>query len=137
MTKKRLYALWGGLFGLCAVLGFVRTWMADVSAPVQALFVGISLVFFLPPAVLVYRANREGDLRTLAVIRGLSLASLILTAVLLVLNLVTAMGSQAVGDLLHGILVVVSTPMVCSGYWVLSLFLWACLLMTTLKLMKK
>ena len=34
-------------------------------------------------------------------------------------------------------LVVVSTPMVASGYWVLSLFLWACLLMVSLKKCQK
>ena len=38
---------------------------------------------------------------------------------------------------MFGVLIVVSSPMVCSGYWALSLFLWACLLMVSHSLVKK
>jgi len=34
---------------------------------------------------------------------------------------------------LHIMLVIVSSPMVCSGNWALSLFLWACLLVASLR----
>jgi len=132
MTKKTLFVLWGVLFGLCAGLGFV-----PADGVVRGIFALVSFAFFVPPGLLVYRAFRETDRDVLQLVRNLSLASLILTALVLVLNLLSAMGSELVGDLLYGILVVVSTPMVCSGYWALSLFLWACLLMTTLKLLQK
>ena len=57
--------------------------------------------------------------------------------VLLVANFLSALGSVTLGDVLYGMLVIVSSPMVCSGYWVLSLFLWACLLMSSLSQLKK
>ena len=136
MTKKNLFALWGALFVLCAGLGFVPL-NGEPSALVQGLLTAASVLFFLPPAVLVYRAGKTGDSNTLKLVRNLSLASLGVTLVLLVLNLVSAMGSEALGDLLHGMLVVVSAPMVCSGYWALSLFLWACLMMESLKLLRR
>lgn len=137
MTKKTLFILWGGLFVLCAVLGLAGAWLGPLSTLVQSLFTVAALAFFAAPAALVYRAYREQDRNVLALVRNLSLASLCFTAALLVVNLLTAMESRWVGNLLYGILVVVSTPMVCSGYWALSLFLWACLLMTTLKLLQK
>lgn len=136
MTKKNLLVLWGVLFVLCAGLGFVPLG-GEVPAPVQAAMTAVSVGFFAPPALLLYRSGKDGDRNTLRLLRNLSLASLVLTLVLLVLNLVAAVGSQLLGDLLHGMLVVISTPMLCSGYWALSLFLWACLLMASLKQLRK
>ena len=70
-------------------------------------------------------------------IRNLSAISLGVTLVTLILNFVLAVSAEALGSFLHYVLVVVSTPMICSGYWVLSLFLWACLLMASLKKSRK
>ena len=95
------------------------------------------MLFFLPPAVLVYRAGKREDVYTLKFLRNLSLASLCLTLTLLVGNLLTALRSEFLGNVLYGILIIVSCPMVCSGYWVLSLFLWACLLITALGFLRK
>jgi multidrug efflux pump subunit AcrB len=96
-----------------------------------------ALLFFLPPAALLYRAAKEKDSHTLQLIRNLSALSLVLTAVLLVVNFLTALSSEALGNFFHGMLVVVSSPMVCSGHWALSLFCWACLLMVCLQEQKK
>ena len=120
MTKRTLFVLWGCLFALCAGLGFVPEgswWMT-----------GLSLLFFVPPAVLLYRANREKDSHTRLLIRHLSALSLGLTVVLLVATFLTALSSEALGTAIHCLLVVISTPMIASGHWALSLFLWACLL---------
>jgi hypothetical protein len=70
-------------------------------------------------------------------IRNISAASLILTLLLLVANFASVGASVAVGDFLYGLLVVVSAPMVCSQFWVVSLFLWACLLMVSISFLKK
>jgi len=43
----------------------------------------------------------------------------------------TAMHSQEAASWVYEILIVVSCPMVCSQYWLVSLFLWACLLFAT------
>ena len=125
MKKSHLFALWGVLFVLCAALGFLPEssgWMTAVS-----------VLFFLPPALLLYK----GDRNTVLLVRNLSALSLGVTLLTLSLNFVLAVSTEALGNVLHMILVIVSAPMLCSGYWVLSLFLWACLLMGSLKLLKQ
>ena len=119
MTKRTLFALWGGLFALCAGLGFLPEaawWMT-----------GLSLLFFVPPAVLLVRAKKDGDAHTRLLIRNLSALSLALTVALLVVTFLTALSSEVLGTAIHCLLTIVSAPMLCSGHWALSLFLWACL----------
>lgn len=116
MSKKMLYSLWGALFVLCAVLGLL---------PDAGIWgIAAALVFFLPPAMLLYRGDRE----TRRLIRNLSALSLGLTALALVVSMLTAAGSETLGNSLHYVLGIVSVPMFAARYWVLSLFLWACLL---------
>lgn len=125
MKKTILFPLWGVLFILCAGLGFIPE-----PAGITAVFLTLaSIAFFIPPALLLI----SGDRNTAALIRNLSLMSLGATLVTLILNFVFAFRSESLGNMLHGLLVVVSSPMICSGYWVLSLFLWSCLLMISLK----
>ena len=124
MTNRILFALWGGLFALCAGLGFLPE--PNIFTTLAALF------FFVPPAVLLYRAKQIGDSHTVTLIRNLSALSLGLTALLLVLNFLTALRSELLGTVIHYVLVTVSSPMICSGHWAMSLFLWACLLMVSL-----
>ena len=128
MKKTVLFALWGGLFVISAALGLADNTKAGL---------WVSILFFLPPSLLLCDAGKAGDKSAVLLIRNLAALSLGLTLVLLILNVVFAVKSQAVGNFLHGILGVVSTPMLASGYWALSLFLWACLLMVGRKLAKK
>ena len=128
MKQKTIYVLWGGAFILCAGLGFVE----EPQGLTRWLLTGLSVLCFLPPALLLYRAAEDRDRNTLALARNLSALSLGLTLALLVLNLLSAQWPESVGELLYVLLVVVSSPMICSGYWALSLFLWACLLMGAL-----
>ena len=133
MKKSTLFGLWAGLFIICAGLGFIPS----PAGAAKVLLTALSIGFFVPPAVLLYRAKKTGDGHTLQLLRNLSALSLLATMVLLVLNFLSAFWPKFWGDLLHGMLVVVSSPMVCSGYWALSLFGWACLLMTSLQLAKR
>ena len=55
--------------------------------------------------------------------------SLALTVLCLVLNVWSVALSTVDGDLLYALLGLLSAPMFCARIWVLSLFLWACLLM--------
>lgn len=128
MKKTVLFALWSGLFVISAALGLADNTKAGL---------WVSILFFLPPSLLLYDAGKAGDKSAVLLIRNLAALSLGLTLVLLILNVVFAVKSQAVGNFLHGILGVVSTPMLASGYWALSLFLWACLLMVGRKLARK
>ncbi len=129
MKKKTLFVLWSGLFIVCAGLGFIP----EPAGALRWLLTGLSLVFFIPGVLLVFRASGEGDLRTLKLIRNLSAASLGLTLLLLVLSFLTVLSSPWLGGFLHNVLVIVSAPMVCSGYCPLSLFLWACLLVGSIQ----
>ena len=129
MKKTILYPLWGGMFILCAGLGFIP----EPSGLLSTLLTTLSVLFFLPPALLLYAAGKQGTPDTAKLIRNLSLASLSLTLVLLVANFSLALRSEALGNFLHYTLTIVSAPMVASGHWALSLFLWACLLMASLK----
>ncbi len=125
MNHKLLYILWALLFALCAGMGFVpepNVWMT-----------ALSLVFFLPPAALLYDSAGKKDRAGILLVRNLSALSLGSTLALLILNFLTAFRSETLGVLVHGILTVVSAPMLCSGHWAMSLFLWACLLMVSLK----
>jgi len=123
MNRKLLFTLWGMLFILTAVLGyFPAGWWSTAAA----------VAFFVPPALLLHRGSRD----TVKLIRNLSALSLGVTLVTLILNFVLAVGSETLGNILHIVLTIVSAPMLASGYWVLSLFLWACLLMASLKKLK-
>ena len=125
MDNGILMALWGGMYVLCCVLGFLPE-QTGFSMYVMS---AVSLLFFLPPFLLVRKAKAQADHKTLNLLRRISLLSLGLTLILLILNFLTALGTEFLGQVLHYTLVIVSSPMICSGHWAMSLFLWACLLM--------
>ncbi len=133
MSKKTLYFIWGGLFIFCGLLGFIP----QPEGIVKALMVLSSLVFFVPGGILLYLGKQEEDHQTIGIVRNLSIISLAVTLLLLVLNFLSGKASDAMGDFLYGLLVMLSSPMVCSQYWFLPLFLWACLLMTAISFRKK
>ena len=125
MSIKPVYLLWGSLFVLCAGLGFLQ----PAQGALKILLFILSLCFFLPPAWLLWQGTPDDK----KLIRNLSILSLGLTLLLLVVSLLTALQSEMLGNILHSILTIVTSPMVCSGYWAVSLFLWACLLMGSFK----
>ena len=133
MKNKILYLIWGGLFILCALLGFIP----ELEGFLSVVLLITALLFFVPGGLLLYNAYRNKDLSTMAVIRTLSLVSLITTLIFLVLNFLSVEAGEAAGNLLYGFLIIFSTPMVCSQNWLISLFLWACLLMASISLGKQ
>lgn len=133
MNKTTFFALWGAMFILCAGLGFIP----EPEGALRVLMILLSIGFFLPPAALLYRSVKEKDRHTLTLIRNLSLLSLVLTLITILANFMSLMASEALGNVLYVILVIVSAPMVCGQYWVLGLFGWACLLMVSLSQLKK
>ena len=133
MKKSYLFALWGCLFIICTGLGFIP----EPTGAARLLLTALALGFFLPPAVLLYRAKQTADTHTLQLVRNLSTLSLLTTMAVLMLNFLSAFWPEFWGNVLYAVLVVVSSPMVCSGYWALSLFCWACLMIASLQLLKK
>lgn len=124
MSKNGYYALWGGLFVLCAGLGF----LPEPTGVLKWALVILSVVFFVPPMLVLQGARKEKDWATVKLLRNLAVLSIVLTVAALILNFMSLVWSEALGNALYALLVVVSTPMVCGQYWLLSLFLWAYLL---------
>lgn len=134
MDNGILLALWGGMYILCCVLGFV----SPVDSFSRIFMTVLSVLFFLPPALLVWQAKKKKDDKTLRLVRRISGLSLGLTTVTLVANFLSVLArSELVGTVLHWLLGIVSVPMLCSSAWLLSLFCWACLLFASGKKRKK
>ena len=133
MMRKLLFALWGVLFSLCAGLGFIP----EPGGIMDAVLTGVALLCFLPPSLLLYLAGKAGSHADILLIRNLSALSLGLTLTALIANFFTAFASEAVGQIFYYILIIVSSPMVCSGHWAMSLFLWACLMIVSIRQLKR
>ena len=133
MTNTFLYIAWGALYIACAGLGFI-------SAPegfAAVLMVFFSLMFFVPPAILLYRAVKGENMKAIRRIRDISLVWLITATVCICMNILSVMASEFAGRVLYYILIVATAPMVCSQYWFISLFAWACLLTVSWKYLRK
>ena len=117
------YIAWGILYLLGAIFPFIPEpeWLGVLT----------SLVFFVPPAVLLYR--RE----SIRLIRNISIGWLSATVFLLVLNILSVTMTEIAGTVLYYAMAIVSSPMICGRSWLLALFGWACLLMVSLKILKK
>jgi hypothetical protein len=129
MTNKFLYIYWALLYVICAVLGCVNLpgWVGIVG----------SLVFFVPPAILLYRAVRAGERKTIRIIHIISLVWMLTAVLLLILNILSVYFSMTTGNILYYTMVLVTSPMVCGQYWLLSIFLWACLWIASLQQLKR
>lgn len=124
MDKGILAAAWIGMYILCCVLGF----LPEQQGFSYYVMVAVSVCFFIPPFLLLRKARSDADMKTLRVVRQISIWSLCLTTALLVANFLSVLSaSEALGTALHILLRIVSVPMGSSG-GVISLFLWACLL---------
>lgn len=131
--NKRLYLAWGILFIVTAGLGFIP----EPQGLGKALLFLLGIGFFVPGALLLYYAAKEKHIAALKCVRNVSMISLGATFLLLVANFCSVFLPEGAGNFLYVLLTVVSAPMACCQLWALSLFLWACLLMTSLTLLHK
>ena len=130
MKTKNLWLVWLYLFGFSCVLGFIP----NPDGLVKALLLLLGVGFFVPGALLL----KQGSRKTVGWILLISAASLVLTTVSVILNFASALMKPIWGTVLYILMGIVSTPMLCSQIWVISLFGWACLLVVSiLKLTKK
>ena len=132
MNSKTLYALWGGMFVLCAGLGFIP----EPTGFLKFLLMVVGLAFFVPPMLLLIDAHHTGNRGCIALIRNLSAAWLVVTAVLLAANVLSLMGTTDLGDLLYSILTIAAAPLICGQVWVLTMFCWAFLLFTCIHMLR-
>ena len=133
MSNTVLYALWGGLYALCAALGFIT----EPGPALRLLMILLSAAHFVPPFVLSYRAAKGKDRRTLELVRNLSLGWLTVTSLLLIGSFLTVFSSEWVGNLMHSLLTIAGSPLVCSDNWAFTLFLWACVFFDARSKLKK
>ena len=131
LSYKTLYLAWAVLFALTAVLGFL--FPQAEGAPAKLALLVTAAVFFLPPWLILRKNRSEGKRFHARLVGFLAAASIVLTAALLVLNLMSPLWSEGVGIALNAALVIVSAPMVCSNFYVLPLFLWGTLLAAAFK----
>ena len=130
MKKRKetvTYIIWAVLYVLCVCMSLLERATGWIRVLQWVMFVA----FYIPGAVLVARALKEKNMRTLKILRIVSAASLALTAILLVANFLSVGASAQTGRILNSFLLLVSAPMGISPSWAMSIFLWACLLMAT------
>ena len=132
MKEKILYALWACLYILCAGLGTAE----HAEGLGKLLFMLSSLIFFLPGVALLVLGYKEKAPKICTRVFVIATVSLSLTLALLVVNFLCVSVSAQTGKLLNDLLLLVSVPMFCAQNWVLSLFVWACLLYSALSVRK-
>ena len=126
LNYKTLYGIWAGLFALTAVLGLV---FPSAGSRAGRLALGaVSLLFFLPPWLILAKAGLQSSPLHRRIIRYLAIASLTATVVLICAGILSVGISRFWGDVLHVLLTILCAPLVCSNFYVLPLFGWATLL---------
>ena len=128
MTSKRkewiAWGIWLCLYILCVALGTLE----DVEGTAKVFFTLTSLIFFLPGAYLLYLGYREKNRKIKKRVRLAAILSRSMTVVVFSGNVISVSASAEAGRVWYDLLNLVSAPMLCSQYWILSLFCWACLL---------
>lgn len=123
-----LFCAWGALYILNVGLGF----LAGATGLVKAALIVLALMSFVPGGLLLVRGYCHKNRRLILSVRWVSIAVLALTTVFLaVFFLCAAFASEATVNVVFILLGVVSAPMLSGQYWILGLFLWACLLSAT------
>ena len=122
-----LYIVWAVLY--CACVGF--SFVDPDNAGEKAFLVLLSVGFFVPPYILVFRAKKQENRKTVKILRWICIGVLALSLVLLTLNILSVKFSSQTGLLLYVMLAMFAPPLACARQWALSLFLWACLMMLT------
>ena len=132
-TLYLLYGLWACLYIICVGMGS----LTERSTALSVVLTVLSLLFFVPPFLLLWKGYQAKDQKALKTVRIVSLLSLVLTLSLVVLNILTVLSGETVGQLLNDILLVVSAPMFCCYIRGVSIFLWACLFVSSFPRMWK
>ena len=126
------YCVWLCLYILCVGLGTVE----NIEGVGKVLFILTSLIFFLPGVYILYLGRKEKNKKVILGVRIVAICSLALTVIVFCVNVIAVGASANVGRDLYDLLNLVSAPMFCAQYWILSVFLWACLFSASLKKLK-
>ena len=119
-----LYAAWLCLYILCVGLGTVE----EVDGSAKVFFVLTALIFFIPGIILLVLGKKQQNKKMVLRVRLIAICSLVLTVAVFCATVLAVGSSAQMGSFLHDLLNLVSAPMFCSQYWIVSLFCWGCLL---------
>ena len=133
MKYKYLYIAWVGMYLLCAALGFIP----KPEGVVYWLLFFIGMMFFLPPAAILWKAIREKNAKQVKAVWWISIGWLSVMLILLVANFLSVGSAASVGLALYYLLVVMASPMVCSQIWVAPMFAFGCLLTASWQFLRK
>lgn len=133
MKEKLLYLNWVCLYVMCVGFGTI----VQRSVAGHIILMLLSLIFFVPGIILVYDGLKNDNKKMLRRVRIISLTSLFLTLSMIILNILLVRASEAVGNALNDILIVVSAPMFCCYWRGIGPFLWACLFISSFPRMWK
>ncbi len=122
-----LYIVWAVLY--CACVGF--SFVSHRNLGGKIFLMGLNLLFFVPPFVLVIRAAKEKNRKALKTLRLVCIVVLALSMILLSLNIMSVKMPTRAGTVLFVLLAILAPPLACANQWALSLFLWACVMMLT------
>ena len=128
MKEKIYYLFWLAMYIICVGMGTIQ----ERSLFLHILLMALAIGFFIPGLLLVMEGIKTGNSKILFRLRIVCICSLALTLILMVVNITSIYASQAVGDTLNQVYLIVAAPMHCCYYRVISIFLWACLLMGTI-----
>ena len=133
MKRKLTYFSWLLLYIACVGLGTIteRGIIGNIFLTI------LSAGFFVPGILLLIEGLREKDKKLLLRLRLISLAVMVLTTLLIVLNIVLVNAGESAGNVLNQLLNIVSAPMYCCYIRGIPLFLWACLFVSSFPKMWK
>ena len=126
------YCVWLCLYILCVGLGTVE----NAEGAAKVFFILTALIFFLPGAYILYLGLHDKNKKVILGVRITAICSLALTMIVFCVNVIAVSASGSVGRDLYDLLNVVSAPMFCAQYWIVSLFLWASLFSASFKKLK-
>lgn len=127
MKEKILYCVWAAMYIVCVGFG-----SAETRSPFLILSLGfLALAFFVPGFLLIHQGITTDNKKILRRVRIISIASLSLTLGMIIVNILYTLADEKVGQALHDLLNLVSAPMFCCLWRWTSLFLWACLFISS------
>ncbi len=129
MKQKIALGVWGVFYCLCAGLGHIVNATTSQSVALTI----VSVLFFVPGFYLLVDAIKNQNVRQLKLLRIIGFSSLALTFLMLLVNILSVLASETLGNVLHEILIFVSVPMFACRPRALSLFLWAFLGFASIK----
>ncbi len=133
MKERILYLIWICLYIICVGMGTIT----QRSTALHILLMIFALIFFVPAIILLCDGLLTGNKKMLLRLRIVSLCSLSLTLCMIVLNILTVRAGEQVGLVLNDMLMLFSAPMFCTYWRGLSIFLWACVFVSSFPRMWK